>query len=311
MAPNGSGRTQLTRTPQGNSDPTWSPDGTEIAFVSERDAEGPNIFIMRSDGTHVREITHDSAGKSQLAWSPKGDRLVFVREPAGGGDRDIYSIKTDGSGLADLTNDPSNSDLEPAWSPDGSHIVYSGPIHKGESVGMDLWIMNADGSGQHELSHEDNRYSDGAYPAWSPDGTTIAFTANNGTGYYHVWSVSVSGGQNNELVANKVVGGNPVDEEVDWAPRVTSEAPRTKITAVHVRGRTASFSFEATGPATGYRCTLRPAGRRAASRPCNSQRTYRHLRAGRYTFSVIASGPNEPYRAAARRTFRIRQAAMR
>jgi dipeptidyl aminopeptidase/acylaminoacyl peptidase len=261
---------------------------------------------MRSDGTHVREITHDSAAKSQLAWSPKGDRLAFVREPAGGGDRDIYSIRIDGSGLTDLTNDPSNTDLEPAWSPDGTQLAYSGPLHKGESVGMDLWIMNADGMRQHELFHENNKYSDGAYPAWSPDGTTIAFTANDGTGYYHVWAVPVAGGQNTELVANRVPGGNPVDQQVDWAPRATTAAPRTRITAVHVNRRTASFSFEATGPATGYRCTLRPAGHRATSRPCTSQETYRHLRPGRYTFSVVASAPNEPYRNAARRTFRIR-----
>jgi hypothetical protein len=166
--------------------------------------------------------------------------------------------------------------------------------------------MNADGSGQTPLHHEGNGYSDGAYPAWSPDGTTIAFTANNGTGYYHVWSIPVAGGQNTELVANRVPGGNPVDEEVDWAPRVTSALLRTKITEARVSRHSASFSFRATGPATGYRCTLRPAGHKATSRPCASQQTYRHLRPGRYTFSVIASAPNEPYRNAARRTFRIR-----
>ncbi|HKO26193.1 MAG TPA: hypothetical protein VJU80_01940, partial [Solirubrobacteraceae bacterium] len=214
MAANGTGRTQLTDTPQGNSDPTWSPDGTQIAFVSERDGQVPNVFIMRSDGTDVRQITHDSAGKSELAWSPKGDRIAFVRTPAGGGDREIYSINTAGSGLTDLSNDPTSPDLEPAWSPDGTRIAYSGALHQGESVGMDLWIMNPDGSGQHELFHENNKYSDGAYPAWSPDGTTIAFTANNGSGYYHVWSVPASGGQNTELITNKVPGGNPVDEEV-------------------------------------------------------------------------------------------------
>jgi Tol biopolymer transport system component len=53
MSANGTQRTQLTNTPTGNSDATWSPDGTEIAFVSARDSEGPNIFTMRSDGTGV------------------------------------------------------------------------------------------------------------------------------------------------------------------------------------------------------------------------------------------------------------------
>jgi Tol biopolymer transport system component len=305
MGADGSGPTQITNTPEGNTDATWSPDGTQIAFVSERNGQVPNIYIMRSDGTHVRQITHDTADKSQLDWSPKGDRIAFVRTPAGGGDRDIYSIMTDGSGLTDLTNDPSSFDLEPTWSPDGTRIGYSGPLHHGESVGMDLWIMNADGSGQHELFHENNNYSDGAYPAWSPDGTTIAFTANNGSGYYHVWSVPASGGQNAELITNKVAGGNPVDQEVDWATAPTNVARRTKIITVRVTRRAASFSFEATGPATGYRCELRQTGHKAMFKPCASSQTYRRLTRGSYTFSVIASGPGEPYRTPARRKFRI------
>jgi Tol biopolymer transport system component len=306
MGANGTQRTQLTRTPTGNGDATWSPDGTEIAFVSERDNEVPNIFIMRADGTGVRQITHDTAGKSELAWSPKGDRIAFVRVPAGGGDRDIYSVKTNGSGLTDLSNDPTNFDLDPAWSPDGTRLAYSGPLQAGESVGMDLWIMNADGSGQHALVHENNKYSDGAYPAWSPDGTTIAFTANNGTGYYHVWSIPVSGGQNAELITNKLAGGNPVDQQVDWQPAPTKAVPKTRIARAVVSKHAASFSFEATGPATGYRCALSRRAHNAVFRRCSSPLTYKRLKPGTYTFSVIASGPGEPYRTPARRTFRVR-----
>ena len=306
MGDNGTQRTQLTRTPTGNGDATWSPDGTEIAFVSERDNEVPNIFIMRSDGTEVRQITHDTAGKSELAWSPTGDRIAFVRVPAGGGDREIYSVKPNGSGLTDLSNDPTNFDLDPAWSPDGTRLAYSGPLQPGESVGMDLWIMNADGSGQHALMHENNKYSDGAYPAWSPDGTTIAFTANNGTGYYHVWSIPVAGGQNAELITNKLPGGNPVDQQVDWQPAPTKEVPKTRISRAVIRRRAASFAFAGTGPATAYRCSLREGRHKATLKRCSSPSTYKRLKPGTYTFSVIALGPNEPYRAPARRTFRVR-----
>jgi dipeptidyl aminopeptidase/acylaminoacyl peptidase len=254
----------------------------------------------------VRQITHDAAGKGELAWSPRGDRIAFVRTPAGGGDREVYSINVDGSGLTDLSNDPASYDLEPAWSPDGTRITYSGALHKGESVGMDLWIMNADGSGQSELFHENNKYSDGAYPAWSPDGSTIVFTANNGSGYYHVWSVPASGGQNTELITNKVPGGNPVDQDVDWAPTPTNAVPRTRIAEARITKRAVSFSFVATGPATGYRCKLQRGRQKAKFKPCTSSQTYKRLKRGSYTLSVIATGPGEPYRTPARRKFRIR-----
>ncbi|MGH2931139.1 MAG: TolB family protein, partial [Solirubrobacteraceae bacterium] len=80
MSANGAGRTQLTNTAQPNSDATWSPDGTRIAFVSGRAHGEADIFVMNSDGTDVTEITHDAAAKSELAWSPQGNRIAFVRE---------------------------------------------------------------------------------------------------------------------------------------------------------------------------------------------------------------------------------------
>jgi hypothetical protein len=166
--------------------------------------------------------------------------------------------------------------------------------------------MNGDGSGQHELFHESNRYSDGAYPAWSPDGTTIAFVANNGSGYYHVWSVPAGGGQNVELITNKPAGSNPVDEEVDWQAAPGSSAPRTRITRVRIGKRAASFAFEGTGPATGYRCQLRQGKHRTGFSPCRSPRTYAGLGPGRYVFSVRAFGPDEPYPRAVTHGFRIR-----
>jgi WD40-like Beta Propeller Repeat len=305
MAADGGGRTQLTRTRTGNGDPTWSPDGRSIAFVSLRDGS-PNVFVMRADGTGVHQVTHDATGKSELAWSPAGARIAFVRVPVGGGDREIYSVATDGTGLRDLSSDPAAYDVDPAWSPDGTMLAYAGPGHPHGSVGGDLWVMNADGSGRRPLEHERNGYSDGAYPAWSPDGTTIAFTANDGTGYYHVWSVPAAGGENTELVVNRVAGGNPVDQEVDWqaGPRHVA-APRTRLGRASVHGRRASFRFTAGGLVRGYECALRRGHGRARFAACRSPRSYARLRPGRYTFQVRALGPGGRDRSPATRRFMI------
>jgi len=305
----GTHRSALTATSTGNSDPTWSPDGREIAFVSTRDGQVPNIFVMNADGTSVHQITHDDATKSELAWSPRGDRIAFVGEPARGGDRDIYSIATDGSGLRDLTNDPTASDVDPAWSPDGSQIVYTGPGHPHGSVGADLWVMQSDGSGRRELDHEDNGYSDAAFPAWSPDGTSIVFSANNGTGYQHLWSVPAGGGQNTELVKNAIPGGNPLDWEADWQPAPTAAvAPNTRITRARINGRrrSATFAFTATGSAPRYECALRRGRHRAHFGACRSPEAYTHLAAGRYTFSVRAILPGGTDATPATRRFTVR-----
>jgi Tol biopolymer transport system component len=217
MSANGTGRTELTHTTQGNSDATWSPNGKRIAFVSERNGVPGDIYTMSANGTNVQRVTHNTATETDLNWSPTG-RIAFVHEPPGGGDRDIYSIKPDGTGVENLTHDTANDEVQPDYSPDGSKIVYAGPHHPSGSVGGDLWIMNANGTNVHPLDHESNGYSDGSYPAWSPNGQMIAFAANNGTGHPGVWKVPAVGGNNFEVVTNDQ-NGNPYDEEVDWQPR--------------------------------------------------------------------------------------------
>lgn len=307
MSATGTNRIALTATRTGNSDPTWSPDGRSIAFVSTRGGT-PDIYVMRSDGSHVRRLTHDAANENQLVWSPAGGVIAFVRVAAGGGDREIYSIGTTGTGLKDLSQDPGTYDINPAWSPDGRRIAYSAAAHPKGSVGGDLWTMNADGSGKQPLEHETNGASDGAYPAWSPDGSTIAFTANNGSGYYHVWQVSAAGGENTELVANRVPGGNPLDGELDWQAGPSHiAAPATVLSSAKVTTKThsASFRFTATGVAVGYQCALRRGSHVAAFRLCGLAVAYSKLAPGHYTFEVRAMGPGGTDKTPAKRAFAV------
>lgn len=161
--------------------------------------------------------------------------------------------------------------------------------------------MSATGGDVRPLDHESNGYSDGAYPAWSPDGRTIAFAANNGTGYFHVWTTPAGGGDNTEAVTNLVAGGNPVDQEIDWQPEPTSTAPVTQITGMRAAAHSLTVRFLASGPATSYRCTLTAPGTRKRIMACHSPMTFRHLAHRRYVVSVLARAPGEPYRAAVRR----------
>jgi WD40 repeat protein len=155
---------RLTTDPATDFDPTWSPDGTRIAFRSQRDGND-EIYIMNLDGTCQTNVTNDPADDWSPAWSPDGTQIAFAHFFDGNAYSDIAVINVDGTGLKRITT---SSGEYPAWSPDGSRIAFS----SARAGNYDIFVMNADGSAQTQLT------TDPAYdmsPAWSPDGTQIAF----------------------------------------------------------------------------------------------------------------------------------------
>jgi Tol biopolymer transport system component len=146
MNADGSEQVNLTNnaTPGRNNDsqPAWSPDGTKIAFQSNRDGNS-NIHVMDADGSNVVNLTGGSlAEESAPRWSPDGSMIAFQSDrdafprPGVARNLEIYRMNADGSGATRLTfNDFDESagpgtlnltgfDLNPAWSPDGTRIVF-------------------------------------------------------------------------------------------------------------------------------------------------------------------------------------------
>jgi hypothetical protein len=154
-------------TTKGGYTPTWSSDGTKIAFMSERSGN-QDIWVIDADdyaelrGT-AKQLTFDAGSDHHPAWSPVGDRIAFVSDRSGYDH--IWIINTDGTGLAQVTNGEFN-DSHPTWSPDGSKIAFS--------RGEEIWMVNSDGTNEAQITFDSIEwYFD---PVWSPDGKRIAFT---------------------------------------------------------------------------------------------------------------------------------------
>lgn len=108
---------------------------------------------------------------ANAAYPGKNGQIAFSSN--WDGNYNIYTIRTDGSGLTRLTDDL-RGDVEPRWSPDGAHIAFM-RSEPGTPWGYSLYVMNADGSGQRLLVRASNY--DFAAPSWSPDGTQIAYSS--------------------------------------------------------------------------------------------------------------------------------------
>ncbi len=138
---------------------TLSPDGQQEVFV-KRDSNGIAQVHVRTVGsprdTQLTAFTRDSYDP---AWSPTGEWIAFVS--ANSGNDEIYRMTPDGSVVQQLTNNQWEWDKHPSWSPDGSKIVF----FSNRDVGRpQIWIMNADGSGQKNLVSSE--FED-LYPVWT------------------------------------------------------------------------------------------------------------------------------------------------
>ena len=121
MNADGSGQTRLTNNSSGDRAPAWSPNGSKIAFSSNRGRGGSGIYVMKSDGSGQNTVT-DIPASDEPAWSPDGAKIIFTSNRYGS--TDIYVMNANGSGQTNLTNNPA-IDNAPAWSPDGAKIAFT------------------------------------------------------------------------------------------------------------------------------------------------------------------------------------------
>jgi WD40 repeat protein len=182
MRPDGTGIRQLTSFQTFNFDyeehglnlpddhPAISPDGTQIAFTSNRaDANNWDLYVMDINGNHVRRLTSSPGFDVEPAWSPDGTKIAWTSARAG--DLNIFVMNVDGTNIHQLTTSPLE-EIEPAWSPDGTQIAYTTDERTNEK---DVFIINADGSNKRQVTFTPGQDHDAVF---TPDGLFLLISSD-------------------------------------------------------------------------------------------------------------------------------------
>jgi len=153
---------------------------------------GPWRLVFASEGAGRRGLDVYSAtvpsGEPRLlagidvrddfspSLSPDGRWLAYRRNPFRGDEGDIYLASIGGGKQLNLTHSPGVADWSPSWSPSGEEIAF----FSNEMSGLDIWVMNRDGSDKRRLT-DDPALDE--YPTWSPDGDRLAFQSTRESGF--------------------------------------------------------------------------------------------------------------------------------
>jgi TolB protein len=211
---------RLTDDARPDSYPAWSPVGTRIVFDSRRGDGNRNIWVLEADGSFTA-LTDDARDDGYPAWSPDGSQVAWAAGSAGA--REIWVMNAlDGSAARRLTSGA--DDLLASWSSNGM-IAFE--RHVGSA--SEIWVVDPEGG--NATARIDAGDGGGRYPAWSPDGTRLAFARRVDDTY----RIFISAGDGQSAPTQLTPGSSCDCEEPTWSPdgsQIAYVGPRTGAAAV-------------------------------------------------------------------------------
>jgi Tol biopolymer transport system component len=173
--PDGTELKRLTDSPGYDAEGSYSPDGKQIVFCSQRSGD-LQLWIMEANGTKARQLTTaKGCYNGGPFFSADGKRVIFRSDRKEKDRLQIYVINADGTGERALTDKPTWVCWGPFWHPDGKHIIYAGADHgTGGRPNYDLYWMDVDSGKETRVT-----FAPGAdvLPAFNRDGTKLMWTS--------------------------------------------------------------------------------------------------------------------------------------
>ena len=176
---------------------TWSPDGKQIAFISNISGRS-NLWLVPSAGGWPTQLTISDQRQAQPAWSPDGTWIAYISDHDGDEQWDIFLVSPKTGDVVNITMSPDSAEIEPVWSPDGRQIAYVTKPKTGSSYEIELMdvatrhLRHLTKSTAKELSNES--------PIFSHDGKFIVYTQSHASGKdANVFVVDLASGRSTNL----------------------------------------------------------------------------------------------------------------